>query len=101
MITHLLIPLVVCSGEGLNHMENGSALLAGWSVDHENVRAAECIRWSNAKIGHTPFHSLFQHDDIVGRSLYETSPTKKHSLIVLSFLITTSMVDFWGVKGSW
>ena len=86
-----------CRGEGLNHMENGSALLAGWSVD----QAAECIRWCNAKIGHTLFHSLFQHDDIVGRSLYETSPTKKHSLMVLSFLITTSMVDFWGVKESW
>jgi len=39
----------------------------------ENVRAAECTRRLNAKIGQALFHSLFQRDDIVGRSLYETT----------------------------
>ena len=42
----------------------------------KNVRAAECTRRFNAKIGHSLFHSLFQRDDIVGRSLYETLPIK-------------------------
>ena len=38
-------------------------------------------------------HSLFQQDDIVGRSLSETSTTKKQSLTVFTILITPLMVD--------
>ena len=40
----------------------------------ENVRASECTRRFNAKIGQALFHSLFQRDDIVGRSrLWKTN----------------------------
>ena len=65
----------VCSREGSNHMENRS-LVSRLIGGPENVRAAECTRRFNAKIGHSLFHSLFQRDDIVGKSLYETLPTK-------------------------
>ena len=50
----------------------------------ENVQAAECTQRFNAKIGHALFHSLFQHHEIMGRSLNETLPTKKHSLMILT-----------------
>ena len=42
----------------------------------ENVRVAECTRRFNAKRERSLFHSLFQRDDIVSRSLYETLPPK-------------------------
>ena len=60
----------VCSREGSNHMANRS-LVSRLIGGPENVRAAECTRRFNAKIGHSLFHSLFQRDDIVGKSLYE------------------------------
>ena len=56
-------------------MENRS-LVSRLIGGPENVLAAECIRRFNAKVAHTLFHSLFQRDDIVVRSLQETLPTK-------------------------
>ena len=41
----------------------------------ENVRAAECARRFEI------FHSLFQRDDIVGKSLYDTVPTKTRNKV--------------------
>ena len=75
---------------------NSSSLLTGWILLHAmlvsrliggplNVRAAECTRRVNAKIGRALFHSLFQRDDMVGRSLYETLPTKMNSISKVKF----------------
>ena len=64
-----------CSRERSNHMKNRS-LVSRQIGGPENVRAAECTQRFPAKIGHALFHSLFQGEDIVGRSLYETLPTK-------------------------
>ena len=58
-----------------NHMKNRS-LVSRLIGGPENVRAAECTRRFNAKIGHALFHSLFQHYVIVGKSLYEIYPQK-------------------------
>ena len=68
-------------------MENRS-LVSRLIGGPENVRAAECTRRFNAKIGHLLFHSLFQRDHIVGRSLYETLPTKMPT--VQTFYLTST-----------
>ena len=59
-------------------MENRS-LISRLIGGPENVRAAECTRRFNAKIGQSLFHSLFQRDDIVGKSLYETAEVSAES----------------------
>ena len=51
----------------------------------ENVQTAECTQRFNAKIGHALFHSLFQHHEIMGRSLTGLS---------ISFEVASS---FWKV----
>ena len=60
----------------MNHMENHTRV-SSLIGEPENVGAAECTRRINAKIGHALFHSLFQRDDIVGRSLYRRDFTHK------------------------
>ena len=80
MITHLVIPHTVCGREGSKHTENHSldnTLIGG----PKNVRAAECTQRFDAKKGHALFHSLFQRDDIVGRSLYERLYPQKSILL--------------------
>ena len=51
----------------------------------ENVQTAECTQRFDAKIGHALFHSLFQHHEIMGRSLTGLS---------ISFEVASS---FWKV----
>ena len=53
-------------------MENHS-LVSRLIGGPENVRAAECAQRFNAQIGHALFRSLFQHNDIVGKGVYETT----------------------------
>ena len=72
MIIHLLIPDVVLAAR---HKENQVTSLSRLIDGAENVRVAESTRRFNAKIVHALFHSLFQRDDIVGKSLNETLPT--------------------------
>ena len=76
-MTHVLIAHAVCSHEGSNLKENRS-LVSRLTDGPENVRAAECTLRLNTKTGHSLFNSLFQRDDIVGRSLYETLFTHKN-----------------------
>ena len=66
MIIHLLIPDVVLAAR---HKENQVTSLS------RLIDGAESTRRFNAKIVHALFHSLFQRDDIVGKSLNETLPT--------------------------
>ena len=47
----------------------------------ENVQAAECTQRFNAKIGQALFHSLFQHHEIMGRSLNERLYPQKSILL--------------------
>ena len=56
-------------------MENNS-LVSRLIGGPENVRAAECAQRFKAQIGHALFRLLFQHNDIGGKGVYETLPTK-------------------------
>ena len=84
------IQQLVCSREESNDMGNQS-LVSRLIGGPENVRAAECTRRFNAKTGHSLIHSLFQHDDIVARSLYETLPTKSGQAKPRLFLLPRIM----------
>ena len=95
---------LVCSREESNDMRNQS-LVSRLIGGPENVRAAECNRRFNVKIGHSLIHSLFQHDDIVARSLYETLLTKsgqgKPRLFLLPRIMKTKVNNAYPWELPW
>ena len=85
-MTHLLVPHAVCNRD----RSLVSRLIGGPEI----VRAVECTQRFNTKIGHSLFHSLFQRDEIVGRSLYQTLPTNIGQTINFSKLSGNASLEF-------